>query len=277
MIRVGLNSLLAVGLAVAVSSPVAAASVSRRLTPTGPWTVDYEDQSCVLKRPMSGEKEAYQLSIESPPFQSKITVTIKHKTKVFVPAFGKLAVYVDGTQIVTKARFAFYYSSNDESVHMFNMNYQESRLDGLKSILRLSGSADNDFELEIPNFQKAIGVFADCKNDLHRSLGVEPSDVATIAVSPQGSVIDVVRPPVPGGSMNFRILYWVRADGKVDRCSLIKPSGYTSFDKHVCVELERKARFTPAKDAAGRNIDAPRYEYIRVGTAEAKYEYILSQ
>jgi len=44
--------------------------------------------------------------------------------------------------------------------------------------------------------------------------------------------------------------------GRVARCTVIRSSGYASLDNATCAILQRRARFTPATNAAGRPIES---------------------
>ncbi len=46
----------------------------------------------------------------------------------------------------------------------------------------------------------------------------------------------------------------VDATGRVSSCAIVRSSGHDSLDSATCRILERRARFTPARDAAGKAI-----------------------
>ena len=47
----------------------------------------------------------------------------------------------------------------------------------------------------------------------------------------------------------------VRSDGAVDRCSVIRSSGYREFDQTTCRLIEQRFRYQPARDQSGQPID----------------------
>jgi len=63
-----------------------------------------------------------------------------------------------------------------------------------------------------------------------------------------------VRPP-EGAAGTVRVSFRVRADGRADRCSVLRSSGVAVFDEATCRLIERRFRYRPARDAAGRAID----------------------
>ena len=62
------------------------------------------------------------------------------------------------------------------------------------------------------------------------------------------------RPP-EGAAGTVRVSFRVRSDGRVDRCSVVRSSGFAVFDEATCRLIERRFRYRPARDAGGRAID----------------------
>jgi periplasmic protein TonB len=62
------------------------------------------------------------------------------------------------------------------------------------------------------------------------------------------------RPP-QGAAGTVVVSFRVRADGRVDRCAVIRSSGFAVFDEATCRLIEQRFRYRPARDAAGRAVD----------------------
>lgn len=62
------------------------------------------------------------------------------------------------------------------------------------------------------------------------------------------------RPP-EGAAGTVVVSYRIRTDGRVDRCTVLRSSGYAVLDEATCRLIEQRFRFEPARDAAGRPID----------------------
>jgi protein TonB len=62
------------------------------------------------------------------------------------------------------------------------------------------------------------------------------------------------RPP-QGAAGTVVVNYRIRADGRVDRCAVLRSSGYAVLDEATCRLIEQRFRFDPARDAVGRAID----------------------
>jgi TonB family protein len=93
---------------------------------------------------------------------------------------------------------------------------------------------------------------------------------------------DYARSGVPRGTNGtVFIAFRVRSDGRVDRCRVVRSSGNTTIDRETCRLVERRFRFRPARDAAGRAIDFalqtdftwhPRYHGLcRIGAAAVRF------
>jgi protein TonB len=67
---------------------------------------------------------------------------------------------------------------------------------------------------------------------------------------------DYARSGLPRGAAGTVVIsFRVRADGRVDNCSTVRGSGYPTIDRETCRLVQRRFRFRPARDAAGRPID----------------------
>jgi protein TonB len=62
------------------------------------------------------------------------------------------------------------------------------------------------------------------------------------------------RPP-EGAAGTVVVSYRIRTDGRVDRCTVLRSSGYAVLDDATCRLIEQRFRFEPAHDAGGRAID----------------------
>jgi protein TonB len=62
------------------------------------------------------------------------------------------------------------------------------------------------------------------------------------------------RPP-EGAAGTVLVEFRVRADGEVDRCGVVRSSGFAIFDETTCRLIRQRFRYRPARDAEGRPID----------------------
>jgi protein TonB len=61
----------------------------------------------------------------------------------------------------------------------------------------------------------------------------------------------------PGAQVSVRVAYTIRADGRVDGCRVVAPSGYAQVDAMVCRLITDRFRYRPARDRTGRAVDQP--------------------
>jgi protein TonB len=61
-------------------------------------------------------------------------------------------------------------------------------------------------------------------------------------------------PPRGAGGTVF-VSFRVRTDGAVDRCQVLRSSGFAVFDTATCRLIEQRFRFRPARDEAGRAVE----------------------
>ena len=67
---------------------------------------------------------------------------------------------------------------------------------------------------------------------------------------------DYKRSGLPRGAGGTVVIaFRVRSDGGVDRCSVVRSSGYATIDTATCRLVEQRFRFRPARDTSGHAID----------------------
>ena len=67
---------------------------------------------------------------------------------------------------------------------------------------------------------------------------------------------DYRRARAPEGAAGTALVsFRVRTDGRADLCRVLRSSGFAQFDGETCRLIERRFRFRPARDAAGRPIE----------------------
>jgi protein TonB len=62
-----------------------------------------------------------------------------------------------------------------------------------------------------------------------------------------------VRPP-EGAAGTVLVSFRIGVDGQVDGCRVLRSSGFAIFDEATCRLIERRFRYEPARDGAGRPI-----------------------
>ena len=90
-----------VAAAMVLASPAIAAD---RVTPTGKWTVGYEERGCTLFREFAGDGEDYSLHVTPDPQSGKTELVILHKERGTDYASLDAALLVDGGESISVHR-----------------------------------------------------------------------------------------------------------------------------------------------------------------------------
>jgi TonB family protein len=258
-----MNRAIAILLGLGFASPAIGAPPPINLQPSGSWKVEYGDSACLLNRSYSADGKAYRLELTFEPVQSDVWLRIYDPEQSRSRDDGDAIVEVDGAQIGDKVHFNVIPKAGGTTREFWLREFNKVR--PMKSSLRLLPRRHSELRLTTTDFPKAMQAIIGCVDDLHRSLGIDPASIKAIVTKPDGgpSLAQVDFPKTPSG-FDITLLYWITTEGKVEKCRVLKPSGISNFDKSVCPQLERKARFKPARDAAGKAVPAPIYEDIRL-------------
>ena len=258
-----MKRIVAFALGLALASPAIAAPPLIDLQPSGPWKVEYGESACLLNRPYSADGKAYRLELTFEPVQSDVWLRIYDPTRSRSRDDGEAVVEVDGTQVSDKVHFNVIPKGAGTTREFWLREF--NKVQPMKSSLRLLPRRHSELRLTTTDFPKAMQAVASCVDDLHRSLGIDPAAIKAIVTQPEGdpSLSQIDFPKTPSG-FDITLLYWITTDGRVQKCRVLKPSGLSNFDKSVCQQLEKKARFKPARDAGGKAVPAPIYEDIRL-------------
>ena len=261
-----MKRIVAFVLGLGLASPAIAAPPPIDLQPSGPWKVEYGESACLLNRPYSADGKSYRLELTFEPVQSDVWLRIYDPTRSRSRDDGEAVVEVDGTQVGDKVHFNVIPKGAGTTREFWLREF--NKVQPMKSSLRLLPRRHSELRLTTTDFPKAMQAVAGCVDDLHRSLGVDPAVLKTIAIKPQGWAAKFMELPDFQDEFHFQILFWVAASGRVDECHLLAPSGKPKFDKTACEQLMKNGRFVPATNAAGKPVRAPVYEnaYIRKQT-----------
>ena len=234
------------------------------LKPASAWKVDYHTNNCVLSRQFTSGNASYDVQLAVAPVDEHAWLRIGSAEKSRHTADGDATVEVDGAPLAEPTHFNFYPNAKGGTTREFLFEDFERDVARTARTLRLEPERHGNFLLDVRDFPDAVRTMHSCMDDLHRSLGIDPALLRTIAAEPQGTTFSFVKSaPLP---FDMQLLYWVAPNGRVDDCRVLAPAG--KADTAVCDELRRKGRFKPAKNAAGIAIRAPVYEDVRMRVAE---------
>ena len=230
------------------------------------WKVDYSSTSCILTRQFTGGGQSYDFELTLTPIEKRAWLRIGSAEKVGKFDEGDAVVEVDGVKLGEPTHFNMFGNTKGGATREFLFLQFRRDVAHANRSLRLRPARHGDLTLEMPDFPGAMRAMDSCMDDLHRSLGVDPAVLQTIATNPEGWAFQFVRSP--DREFEMQLLYWVTAEGKVDDCRILKSSGIADFDQRFCEELKRNGRFKPAKSVAGAPVRAPVFEDLVIRREE---------
>ena len=264
MIRL-LSAFAVAGLVPAAAAPQISGSAATQMNPLGQWVVEHADWACVLNRDLSvpGSRRYFALSLE--PLSSVAWLKIATDQGNVRSDSGDAVMFFDGERLPETLHYNIF-KAGQYQIREYRLDPKRHDVALIKNGFRLWTKRHGDIEVRLTGLKAAWGAMRQCMSGLYKELGIDESEIARMAVKPEGRTLDSVnfKPLRPGGSLEFVTLYWVTAEGRVDDCRLLKPSGQPAFDRSFCNQLKSKARFRPARDAAGQPIRMPRFENIQL-------------
>jgi TonB family protein len=243
-----------------IASAGFAAAGSVQLDPAGPWRVDYADDGCVLSRPFSAAGARHDLGLTFRPLQKRVWLRIRSSEQVRARDDEEIKVDVDDVTLKDLVHFNIYRAEPSGTVREFLFNDFARQVGGVQRSFRFRTARHGELLLNAKDIAKALQSTKTCVDDLHRSLGIDPALLATLKSEPEGYSGEFIELPDFRDQFEYHILYWVTPEGRVEDCRLLRPTGNKKFDQNACIQLEKKGRFKPARNAAGEAVRAPVYE-----------------
>lgn len=235
-----------------------------QMDPVGKWTVDHADWQCVLQREFSvtGKRSFFSLTLEplTPVAWLKIATEGERGDR---REDGDAVMLADGQRRAGTLHYNIY-KAGKHRMREFMLDLDRHDLGSANERIRFWTKKHGDIEIKASGFKPAWNALQKCRTSLHAEFGIADADVTSMAIKPQGELFDFVEFARGTSGLDFALLYWVTPAGGVDECRLLKPSGIAKFDQELCTQLKSKARFRPARNAAGEAIRVPQFENVRI-------------
>ena len=270
-------------------SPIIAAPASISLKRSGPWEINYDDQSCHLIAPFGASQDevllrfsrfehgdSFSLSLFGQPFAS--TVRDVELTLDFGQGSGPVPVQgqagTAGTRPVIMTRGSFYFTPPKPAKELRLKEAELRRMSATPTPIQVSPEREASITkvvvgvpkkatvaLETGSMAAPMAAMRKCLDDLMRSWGYDPATIAALSRKPMpsdspGKRLSYQDYPktelTKGRSALVRFRLDVGADGKVSRCTILDATKGDEFGKRSCEVLMRRANFVPALDAAGK-------------------------
>ena len=191
------------------------------------------------------------------------------RSSVVVPVYGKAVLTVAGNKVDDQAHFAAY-TSVEARVLRIIVDKEKITLAGVRDTLAIHAGREYRQSFAVPGIERALPMLATCATQLRAAYKVSEADVAGIVTEPVGRVAEIFSTKdypteaVRNGQYGtIGVLVWIETSGRISTCEIIESNAAAVLEQTTCDLLKMRARFTPARDAAGNAVRAPSFARIR--------------
>lgn len=265
-------------LVVAQASPAHAAARVIDMAPAGKWVLDYNATSCKLVRSFAaggqniiaqfnayGRASTFELRLSGKPLRMSHSRNVglafgkeapARKVKAGVGQIGQdeMPMLFMGTQGLLLPP-----AGSDKRVPVETSPEQEAQIDSLT--LTLPGG--KAYRLNTGPMAEPMAAIRTCVDDLVRSWGLDPVELSRI-VTPSEPIGNIGKwfsyADYPSEMLdkeinsNVDFAMVIGRSGEVENCYLQSVTDDPAFGKLVCAKLRERAKFMPARDAAGQAV-----------------------
>lgn len=230
------------------------------LQPLGPWDLDYGKTQCIASRKYGDASDPVTLAIRQSPNGETYEILVARKYRVSEPATEEEATVDFGTGPVKAWALYYHTASKTLDVHQLRISASDmaQARPATSVTLHMSGSSDQSFQLAL--MPQLLDGLQTCTNDLKRYWNMD--DRSTEVAKPaRGDVRglfssddypDMAQELGQEGTGQYLLL--VDETGKVAGCQVLRATGAPILDAMGCVVIEKRARFTPARDRNGKPV-----------------------
>ncbi len=264
------TKILAASLAALFTHALAAAAPAPTpMAPTGPWNVEFADSMCLLSRPF-GPKQEIRLILKPSMIGDKLELIVATtKTRMGDGRHGKATLAVAGKVVADEMYFNAYSTAKARLVRIGSKE-ETLALSALRDTLAIDAERESRHLFALTGIERARPVLNLCLDQLRTIYKVSKADLAQIMTEPQASLPRLFSSsdyPAEALSKNesgtVGVLLWVEANGRVSTCEVIEPINSLALKQTTCSILQRRARFTPAVNMAGKSVRAPIFTRVR--------------
>lgn len=243
------------------------------LKPQTPWSVNYAEDMCILSRDYGDKANNLTVVFRPTPFNYRVqTLLIGSQRQLGYGADAK--VHVDGRT----------------GSGVFDGDGQRSPLPKMRKIgvtfdlprdvvsdiagkgtVGFAVSSGRPLRVDLALTAAALKALRACETDLMQSWGFDVTAVDTAPAVPARALGDHTEwlrnsdfPSAMLGTNAVVTVAWIiTPEGGIRNCRVVRSSGNATFDAVPCGVLEKRARYTPARDATGKAVETPSSRVIR--------------
>jgi len=229
------------------------------LQPVKGWVLDYAEAQCLAYRDYGSAANPITLAIRPAPNGETYEILVIRRSPA--PEFAEeLSGSVDFGSGPIKAWLLHYRSDKTKlDVFQFRITAAEMAQARAASAVTLQIKGAPDFAFALKTIPQLLSGLQACTADLMKYWNMDAAKQEATATSAKGDVRGVFSgDDYPwealsrGQEGTARYLLLIDEKGGVAACHVLKPSGVPVLDAMGCVVIQKRAKFTPAKDANGK-------------------------
>lgn len=260
-----------------------------QLSPISDWSLEYADDSCVLRRAFGSDAEPTWLELRqfAPDQTFRVTVASwqferrrrRYPVATFLPggeehryplaAFGEYGEGGEGVVWYQRVLSPAPFFNEEREFDVDAWRTAETVRRGEITGLRLAGAFDDDFVLQTGSLENPITALEECSVNLMEHLGIAWNAIDTPPVLANSGEWE--RPIVeryPSRMLAARlqgvvvVRLVVEADGRPSGCMVQEPVVDEDYEEFVCGEFLDHAEYEPARNEAGEAVRAISFRNI---------------
>ncbi len=250
--------MLVMGMLLAATAPV-------RLEPAGKWVVDFGTNGCTVGRSYGSGNGSGEVTLawRVLPIGNQAEMIVNRQARDEGMRRGVATVSLSPGSEQTVPFEAFSYGDAGIRRQRMFVDTPVFRNAAPDAILTITPSHGPALQMPVPELAKAWSVVSRCNDDMLRRWGIDPMELARIAVPARvvdGSAqwlrqSDYPAQAVLNGEVGKTSMLWiVGVDGRVESCRIVIRSGSPALDAAACDAMLRRVRYVPARDASGAPI-----------------------
>jgi TonB family protein len=240
-------------------SQASLAPAAAPLQPTKPWVLDYAETQCVAAREYGSATDPITFGIRPAPNGETYELLVQRQRPG--PSYAaELDGSVDFGNGPIKA-WLLHFRTKDKtgSIQQFRISAAQMAQGRVARAVSLHAKGAPDETFALGNMSALLSGLQTCTADLKLYWNMDGRETGKIAVPAKGDVVRIfsdadypseAQDRSQEGSAQFLLL--IDEKGKVAACHVAKASGIAALDAMGCQAILKRAKFTPARDRAGK-------------------------
>jgi TonB family protein len=236
---------------------LAAAAVSMvSYTAAGKWTMDYQQDLCLLTRPYTANGAKVTLGFRQVPGDPETEVIILSADSPDATLRrGGVLLRPDPATTMLSIGVSLRIPGGRQRLLRFMAGHDQILGLGSQARLTIEELGEGAMTFPLDRADKALRALATCEIDQIRSWGVDLAQMATPA-QPIGDVATwfafPLEPAMKNHDGNTTVRWTIDPTGAVTACTVIRSSGNPVLDKAACTQVVKHAKYQPAMGRDGK-------------------------